>query len=259
VRADAGQMEQVLLNLVINARDALGEGGRVSIETSNGRLPGTDAPCAVLAVRDTGTGIPSDMQEHLFEPFFTTKDVGKGTGLGLATVHGIVAQHGGEIIVLSAPGAGSSFSIYLPQAPGLPLDPLVTLGPPAADTRGTETVLVVEDEAEVRRLMTAALRARGYTVLEAADGAAAVALASRHSRAIDLVVADVVMPNMGGREMVAQLRAKLGAVRVLFVSGHSPELLARYPTVSEPATAFLHKPFTMETLARKARELLDGA
>ncbi|MBM4440987.1 MAG: response regulator [Candidatus Rokubacteria bacterium] len=259
VRADAGQIEQVLLNLVINARDALPDGGRVTIETANGRLPATGAPCAVLAVRDTGTGIPSDMQEHIFEPFFTTKEVGKGTGLGLATVYGIVAQHGGEIMVLSAPGSGSHFSIYLPQAPVAPIEPLVTSGPAPADTRGTETVLVVEDEAEVRRLMAAALRARGYTVLEAADGAAAVALATRQRRGIDLVVADVVMPTMGGREMLAQLRAKLGDVRVLLVSGHSPELLARYPTMAEPAIGFLHKPFTMETLARKARELLDGA
>lgn len=255
VRIDPGQLEQVIMNLAVNARDALPRGGDLTVETA--LVPDTGpATAARLVVSDTGCGMCDDVKARIFEPFFTTKAVGKGTGLGLAMVYGIVQQAGGTIRVESAVGRGATFTIELPVVPdsthGTEEPTATGLAP-----RGTETVLLVEDEDAVRGLAKVVLELQGYTVLEAATGEQARALAAACDRPIHLLVTDVVMPNLGGRDLAAALRATRPELPVLFVSGYTDDALVRHGLeVSE--LAFLQKPFTPLSLARKVREVLDA-
>ncbi len=266
VSADPGQLEQVILNLAVNARDAMPRGGKLTIETANveldagfvrdhvGMRPGR---CVMLAVTDTGVGMDAAVQAHLFEPFFTTKEPGKGTGLGLATVYGIVKQSGGYIAVRSELGRGATFTIYLPRvdAPPDELEPgPAHAGPP----RGSETVLLVEDEAAVRDLSREILEAQGYTVLEAPRPGDALLIAARVDRALDLMVTDVVMPEMSGPELAARMARLHPTMRVLYVSGYTDDAMVRHGVLTA-GMAFLPKPFTPDGLAHKVREILDAA
>jgi PAS domain S-box-containing protein len=258
---DPRQLEQVLVNLVVNARDAMPGGGRIVVETAEltlrdpGKLSLPDGPYVRISVRDTGHGIPEEIREHLFEPFFTTKGPGKGTGLGLATCYGIVRQCGGHIAVESAPGAGTCFEVYLPRADGPPSVRADAEEGPLP--RGTETVLLAEDEPAVRRTALRVLRAQGYRLLEAADGVEALERAKRHAGPIHLLVTDVVMPRMGGIELARRLRALRPETRVLHVSGYVERSMWQAPH-AQPGAAFLQKPFLPAALARKVREVLDA-
>jgi PAS domain S-box-containing protein len=264
VRLDPGQFEQVLLNLAVNARDAMPQGGKLTIETSNASIEEETARQAfgmppgdyvLLAVRDTGTGIPPEAMQHLFEPFFTTKGPGKGTGLGLATCWGIVRQNGGHIRVYSESNRGASFLIYLPRVDE-PAESSPPAEPPPGPVRGDETLLVVEDEPMVRSIAVQALRAQGYKVLEAENGAEALRVAAAHGGPLDLLITDVVMPQVGGRELAERLRAERPELRVLYMSGYTDSAIVRHGVLEE-GIAFLQKPFTAPALARKAREVLD--
>jgi two-component system, cell cycle sensor histidine kinase and response regulator CckA len=268
-RADPGQLEQVLMNLVVNARDAMPRGGRVTLETANaemddayvrdhlGARPGR---YVTLAVRDTGLGMDAETQKHIFEPFFTTKEKGKGTGLGLATVYGIVKQSEGYIWVESAPGAGTTVRVYLPRVEGEPVaeGPKRPAVPEEAPARGTETVLLVEDEEMVRRMTREVLEGAGYQVLEAASGFDALRVSSGHRGRLDLLLTDVVMPGMSGRELAERLAPVRPGMRVLYMSGHTDDAIFHHG-VTQAATGFLQKPFTPETLERRVRELLGHA
>src|SRR5438046_1497274 len=264
VRVDAGQIEQVLVNLAVNARDAMPQGGRLTIQTDNvdadgtrGRLtPGVpDGRHVLLQVSDSGIGMDDEIQAHLFEPFFTTKPRGKGTGLGLATVYGIVRQSGGHIAVDSAPGRGATFRISLPRADA-PLDPTDRPTPVTAPAAGSETILLVEDEHLVRLLARKVLERAGYRVLVAAGGAEALDLAERYAGPIHLLLTDVVMPGMNGRELIRRLAPLRPDLRVLYMSGYADEAVAQHG-VLDPGTAFLQKPFTPGGLADKVRGVLD--
>jgi two-component system, cell cycle sensor histidine kinase and response regulator CckA len=264
IEADPGQIQQLLVNLAVNARDAMPGGGRLLIETANETIdeeaararPGAVAgPHVMLAVTDAGVGMGEEVQAHLFEPFFTTKEMGKGTGLGLATCHGIVRQIGGHIAVYSELGRGTTFRIYLPRKAG-PADPEPARASSAPAPDGTETILVVEDEPGVRRLALLGLRARGYVVFEAANAAEAMAIARRASSTIDLIVSDVVMPGMSGPDLIRQLAAIAPQARAMLMSGHAES--AVLPQSLALRYAFLPKPFTPERLARKVREVLDS-
>jgi len=264
-RADAGQMEQVIMNLVVNAKDAMPEGGSLSIQTANAVLddayrqdrtyiqPGA---YVMLSVSDTGSGMDKETQSRIFEPFFTTKEKGKGTGLGLSTVYGIVKQSGGYIFAHSEVGQGTTFRIYLPRVEE-PVEPITAHARANTTARGSETVLLVEDEESVRGLVRETLESRGYTVLEAADGEAALVLAQSFETHIDLLVTDVVMPGMSGRELAAQLKQTRQQTRVLFLSGYTEDAIAQEGGL-EPGAAFLQKPFTLQNLARKVREVLQA-
>ena len=267
IRVDPGQLEQVIMNLAVNARDAMPNGGMVTIETANVELddayleahpiakPGLGVSHYVmLAVTDTGIGMDAATQARIFEPFFTTKDIGKGTGLGLATVQGIVQQSGGFIWVYSEPGHGTAFKIYLPRVdePASRADDV-----PAQDARGTETVLVAEDVAAVRAVTREMLRRYGYTVLEAADGAAALRLAAEHPAPIHLLLTDVVMPDVNGRDLADQLARARPNVKVLFMSGYTDDAVVRHGVLRQ-GIAYLQKPFTPRSLAGKVRAVLDG-
>ncbi|HXH07400.1 MAG TPA: PAS domain S-box protein [Vicinamibacterales bacterium] len=266
VKADAGQLEQVILNLAVNARDAMPDGGCLAIETAHveldeaaARLRGggmTPGRYALLVVSDTGVGMDADTLSHIFEPFFTTKGPGKGTGLGLATVYGIVKQSGGWIWVDSAPGRGTTFEIYLPSidAPVEAADAEGDLRPVAG---GRETVLLVEDDAAVRDVASRVLSQRGYTVLPAPHGGAALETARIYGKSIDLLLTDLIMPGMTGRELAAVLESERPGLRVIFMSGYTDDAVVRYG-VLEAELAYLQKPFTAEALARKVREVLDA-
>lgn len=264
VFADRGQMEQVILNLIINARDAMPMGGNLTVRTRNLFLDAgfvathTEArtgPHVLLEVCDTGCGMDKATLARIFEPFFTTKDADRGTGLGLATVYGIVKQSNGEIDVISEPGQGSTFQVYLP-AHGLSETATQGTVDPMPSLRGNETILLVEDEGAVRTLAAQLLRSAGYTVLEAASSEQALDLARQNRHSIRLVVTDVVMPVMGGREMVESVRAFLPDVRVLYMSGYTEDLIVRHG-VSQSEGEFLQKPFPASLLRSKVRRLLD--
>ena len=264
VKADPVQIEQVLMNLAVNARDAMPEGGQLTLETANLHLDEeyvrrhaevAAGDYVMLAVTDTGRGIPPDVLPHVFEPFFTTKEKGKGTGLGLPTVYGIVKQSGGFIWVYSEVGHGTVLKIYLPRDQGAK----ETLAPPAgpeAPARGSETILLVEDEEAVREAAAEYLTLRGYTVMQAENGIAALQIAQRFQGGIDLVISDVVMPGMGGPELASRLRPLRPQTRVLYVSGYTEATALQRN--GAPDFDFLQKPFTLNALGRKARELLDN-
>lgn len=262
VKVDPTQVEQVILNLAVNAKDAMPAGGKLTIETHGMRLREEDAALypdlppgryVQLAVSDTGTGMTEEVKSRLFEPFFTTKEPGKGTGLGLAVVHGAVKQSGGRVDAYSELGIGTTFKILLPAVVGAaaPQSQIVQVAP-----RGTETVLLVEDEPGVRKFGRVALEMQGYTVLEATCGEEALCIADGHAGPIHLLVTDVVMPQMSGREVAEILRARHARLKVLFVSGYTDDAVVRHEIVG-PTDAFLQKPFTPLALARKVRTVLD--
>ncbi len=263
VRADVGQMEQVLLNLAVNGRDAMPSGGRLTIATANVDLPGAPASgepvisagrYVTLAVGDTGVGIDPQAQMHIFEPFFTTKGPGEGTGLGLATVYGIVKQSGGHIEVASAPGRGTTFTIYLPRVheAAEPTTPPPAVGPPG---RGTETILVVEDEQAVREVAARGLREHGYTVLTAEHAEEALRLLEE-GQPVDLLLTDAVLPGASGRALARHAMARRPGLPVIYMSGYAHEALARQG-ILEPGVILIEKPFSAAVLARKVREVLD--
>jgi two-component system cell cycle sensor histidine kinase/response regulator CckA len=263
VKADANQIEQVLLNLAINARDAMPKGGKLTIETVNVNLDAaythqhmgvTAGPYVMLAVSDTGVGMPPEVQAQVFEPFFTTKEAGKGTGLGLATCYGIVKQHGGHISIYSEVAHGTTFKVYLPRTTEAD-DPRLTDALPETVLAGAETVLLVEDAASVRHLAARVLRQLGYTVLEASDGVEALRVAGENLGAIDLLLTDVVMPQLGGTALAERLRDMYPRLKVLFISGYTDQTIIHH-SLLELGAAFLQKPFTPELLARKVREVL---
>jgi PAS domain S-box-containing protein len=264
VLIDAGQLQQVLMNLAVNARDAMPLGGRLAIETAAAEIaretPAQPAPLAPgpyvrLAVRDTGTGMSPDVLGRIFEPFFTTKEVGIGTGLGLSMVYGIVTQSGGRLRVHSAQRAGTTFEVFFPRVEGPA--PGAAAAPVAPAIGGTETVLLVEDDAAVRRLAEQALTRAGYRVLAATGAGEALRLAAAIAGPVDLVVTDVVMPEMPGPALVERLVGARPGLRVLYVSGYADDTVARYG-LSEERVSFLAKPFSPETLARRVREVLDA-
>ena len=264
IRVDPGQLEQVIMNLAVNARDAMPNGGLLTIETANvdldeaylhGHPLAKPGRYVMLAVTDTGTGMDAATQARIFEPFFTTKDIGKGTGLGLATVQGIVQQSGGFIWVYSEPDHGTVFKIYLPRADEAvsPADAELD-----QDTRGTETVLVVEDVTAVRAVTREMLRRHGYQVLEAADGSAALQVAAAHGAPIHLLLTDVVMPDVNGPDLANRLTAVRPEMKVLFMSGYTDDAVVRHGILSE-GIAYLQKPFTPRVLAGKVRSVLGGS
>jgi PAS domain S-box-containing protein len=262
VRADAGQLEQVLMNLAANARDAMPRGGRLTISTQDvvrggGGAEGCPGSHVLLAVADTGEGMTEDVRRHLFEPFFTTKEVGRGSGLGLATVYGIVKQAAGHIEVETALGAGTIFRIYLPRAADP--EPLAEAAAPAPApiAPGRATVLLAEDEAGVRALARQVLESAGYVVLEAGNGEEALRRAEGHTGRIDLLVSDVVMPGLGGRELAERLLARDPALRVLYLSGHTEDQVVRHG-VARAEVHFLPKPFSPGALVGKVGEILGA-
>jgi CheY-like chemotaxis protein len=265
VKADPGQIEQIILNLAVNARDAMPEGGRLTIATTREVLPasrGSEQPsaiaglCTVITVSDTGCGMTKEIQSHIFEPFFTTKAFGKGTGLGLATVYGIVQQSGGAIELETAPEQGARFRIILPGLAGAVPASSAAEGPRAAAAVGTETVLLVEDNESVRALAFQALTRRGYRVLEAANGEEGIRIATELGGAIDLVITDVVMPVMGGRELSTRLLAMWPQMKILFTSGYTDDTILAEATM-QPGTSFIQKPFTPDSLLPVVRAMLD--
>ena len=261
-RADAGQLEQVLMNLVVNAKDAMTRGGKLTIETRNivvdenhrrGQTFIRPGHYVLLAVSDTGMGMDKETQSRIFEPFFTTKEKGKGTGLGLSTVYGIVKQSGGYVMVQSEEHRGSIFRIYLPRVDGVAEKHAAPVA--RAALGGTETVLLVEDEDSVRQLVRDTLAAKGYRVVEAENGEAGMTAAAQHEGEINLVITDVVMPGMGGRELVKQLVQLRPGTKVLYLSGYTEDAILSEGTI-EKGAAFLQKPFTLQNLSRKVREVL---
>ena len=264
VKADPGQIEQVIMNLVVNARDAMPQGGRLTIETANvvldeayavKHLDARPGPHSMLAVSDSGTGMDREIQSHIFDPFFTTKEPGKGTGLGLATVFGIVKQSGGHIWVYSEPGQGATFKIYLPSAAGAAPARPPTRVPNVL--RGRETILLVEDDDAVRAVARLILASQGYRLLEAKNAAEAMLLCERHSEPIHLLLTDVVMPETSGPRLAGKLAAIRPLMKVLCMSGYSDEAIVHHGLI-EAGVAFLQKPLTPESLSRKVREVLDA-
>ena len=265
VKADPAQLEQVILNLALNARDAMPAGGTLALETCNiqvdaalarqspGLIPGSYVR---LWVADTGHGIDPGVMPQIFEPFFTTKEVGKGSGLGLSTVYGVVKQSGGCVTVSSEPGKGAAFGVYLPRASELPeRRSLTPLG--ATSTNGSETILLVEDEAVVRDLVCEILRESGYAILCAPSGAEAMNISAEHAKPIDLLITDVVMPEMSGPELANRLRHARGELRVLYMSGYTDDAVLVRQGLPENC-AFIRKPYTPRQFLQKVRETLDG-
>jgi two-component system, cell cycle sensor histidine kinase and response regulator CckA len=261
IHADPAQIEQVIMNLATNAREAMPDGGKLVLETANVEVDDAvsskkigvpSGPYVMLAVSDTGVGMDAEVRSHLFEPFFTTKEQGKGSGLGLSTVYGIIRQSGGQITVYSQVGCGTIFEIYLPQAkeaveveaPGVPVPPV-----------GSETVLLVDDEEGVRKLVCAVLQSHGYSVIEAGNGAAALLAYEKNAHKIDLVLTDVVMPQMDGFELGQRLAEKNSTLKILYMSGYRDNPIGRSDV--PPSRPFLHKPFTPDVLLAKVREILD--
>ena len=264
VKVDVGSIEQVIMNLAVNARDAMPVGGQLTIETANTTLDEAYAkdhlgvkpgPHVLLAVSDTGTGMDRATQARIFEPFFTTKEVGKGTGLGLSTVFGIIQQNGGSVWVYSEPGKGTSFKVYLPIVEGTVEEVRPTISP--TTLRGSETILLVEDEDQVRAVARGILKRQGYRIVEARNGGEALLLCEKHPGAIDLLLSDVVMPQMSGPELAQRLAAVRPTMKILCMSGYTDDAVVRHGAL-EAGIAFIQKPFTPETLARKVREVLDS-
>jgi len=265
IKADPGQIEQVLLNLAVNARDAMPEGGTLTIRTENVTLDRnyatrhlvTPGDYVMISVADSGVGMTDEIKRQIFEPFFTTKVQGKGTGLGLATCFGIIQQSNGHIHCESEPGKGTEFRIYLPPVCGKE-DNLSHPEVPLQLPQGTETVLLAEDEASLRQLMARVLRMQGYTVLEAADGNEALNLAQANGPNIQLLVTDVIMPGLSGKMLAEWLSQVNPRVKVLFISGYINNAAVR-GAMSQPGTFFLQKPFNPQDLARKVRQALDAS
>jgi two-component system, cell cycle sensor histidine kinase and response regulator CckA len=266
VKADPGQIEQVIMNLALNARDAMPDGGKLTLETENTELddayardhdPLQPGRYVMLAVSDTGTGMSSETQAHIFEPFFTTKKVGKGTGLGLSMVYGIVKQSGGYIWVYSEPGQGTTFKIYLPRV-DQPAEAVGAEKRPAGIQRGTETILLVEDDTQLRQLTSSVLSHCGYKVLSAASSEEGLVLCRENHRDIHLLVTDVVMPGMNGRQLAEQVALISPRTRVLYISGYTSNAIVHYG-VLDPGLWFLPKPFSLSALVAKVREVLDAS
>jgi signal transduction histidine kinase/ActR/RegA family two-component response regulator len=264
-RVDPAQIEQVLINMAVNARDAMPRGGRLTIETGNATLDAEYArqypevlpgEYVMIAVTDTGEGMTEEVRRNIFEPFFTTKEQGRGTGLGLATCYGIVKQHGGHIWCYSEPGQGTTFKVYLPRT--MENAVAVVRQRDVSAVRGSETVLVAEDDAGVRSFAVYGLREMGYRVLEAESGEAALALAEANGWRIDLLLTDVVMPRMSGRALAERLRESAPGIRVLYTSGYTANTVT-LEGLHEERAAFLQKPYTLSELTQKVRETLDAA
>ncbi|MFH1742854.1 MAG: response regulator [bacterium] len=266
VKVDPGQIEQVIMNLAINARDAMPQGGKIIMETANvdldedytrGHAGASPGPHVMLALSDTGCGMDAETRERVFEPFFTTKEKGKGTGLGLSTVYGIVKQSGGCIYLYSEPGKGATFKIYLPRVE----EATESAKPKRTSTgsyRGTETILLVEDEEVVRNLVSRMLKEHGYTVLEASSGSEALQMCARREGPIHLLVTDVVMPGMSGRDLSERLSSERPEIKVLYMSGYTDNAIVQHGVLEE-GVHFLQKPIMPEALARKVREVLDAS
>jgi CheY-like chemotaxis protein len=268
VKADPGQIEQVIMNLAVNARDAMPQGGQLTLEAANVELDSRYASShesvlpghyVMIAMSDTGIGMDAETQVHIFEPFFTTKEQGKGTGLGLATVYGIVKQSGGSIRVYSEPGKGTTFKVYLPRIDQA-VEVIAPTNVPVDEqlSRGSETILLAEDEEAVRSLVRGVLESTGYQVLETKGANDALEVGERHRKHIHLLLTDVVMPQMSGAELVKHLAPLHPETKVLYMSGYADHAVVRHGLL-DPSTAFLQKPFTPDALALKVREVLDGA
>jgi two-component system, cell cycle sensor histidine kinase and response regulator CckA len=265
VKADPGQVEQILMNLAVNARDAMLHGGQLIVETANVELDETyvrrhayfkPGRYVTLSFSDTGCGMDKETQARIFEPFFTTKEPGRGTGLGLSTVYGIVKQNEGYIRVYSEPGKGATFKIYLPQVQGAAQAPIYAQVP-AVLPRGSGTVLLVEDEEALRTLARNSLESHGYSVLEAGNGEAAMAMAEGHAGPIELLLTDVIMPGISGRELANRLSAIRPEIKILYMSGYAHDLVARYGAL-DPETLLLEKPFTLRALLTKVQQALQA-
>jgi two-component system cell cycle sensor histidine kinase/response regulator CckA len=265
IRIDHGQIEQILMNIVLNARDAMPRGGKITITTANydiapgsfhGDQPLHPGPYVLIEVTDTGIGMDASTLQHIFEPYYTTKDKEKGTGLGLATVYGVVMQCNGHITVDSKPGVGTRFQIFLPHVAGIPSGHENGDRPPEVVRGGQETVLVVEDESIVRQVATRVLRKNGYRVLEAPDAATALSLARSHNGPIHLMITDVVMPGMNGKELAERLRPERPDMAVLYMSGYSEDIVM-HRGILDPGIAFIEKTFSGPVLLQKVREVLD--
>jgi two-component system, cell cycle sensor histidine kinase and response regulator CckA len=264
IRADPGEIEQVVMNLAVNARDAMPRGGKLTLETQNVVLDAAYAQAhagvaagryILLAVSDTGTGIAPEIRARIFEPFFTTKELGKGTGLGLSTVYGIVKDNGGHVALYSEPGRGTVFKLYFPAIGAAAEGP--EAAPETMTIAGSETILLVEDEAALRLIVSELLQEQGYVVLEAKDGADALRISDKHAGRIDVLMTDVVMPNMSGRELVERISSQRPETKVIFVSGYTDDAVVRHGVLSADV-AFLQKPFRLEAVAQKIRAVLDA-